>query len=1158
MAKKIQIDVKVDDKGTTKKLGLGAKEASKGIDNVGKSAKDTEKNMKGMAGTASAGSKNFGKMAQGAGGLVAAYASVAATIFAVSAAFGFLKRAGDLVALQRGQEQYAIKTGKSMKLLTSRLQEATGGLLGFDEASQAAAIGTAAGLSSDQLSGLARIAKNASVALGRDLTDSFNRLTRGAIKAEPELLDELGIILRLEKASKDYALALDKDVNSLTMFEKSQAVVNAVLQQGVEKFDDVGSNVNQIARLGKKFDDLVKQISRFIEPLATFLSSTLADNVNALAAAFTVLGLSITRALIPAGPAMAGFASTVAASKAALMGAAGPAGGANADAIRAGNIGPGQLAAIDRGAGADTSTVINKKSEVNFKKHTMILRADHQRMIAANSTGMKKYAANFKMQLAIMQAEHGKTMGAMKMAGATFASGLNKAMSAVAILGMLAVALAMMKALINYFKDPAIRALEENAKLVKERFKEQNVEIARLSDGFENAANGATNLVKQANMLSNFSFQGVEGMTKALENAKTKTQGEGNSIRTVVDESSTNSSILEGTSAVIDSLRIQSTVLADFGKETTKEYQENVNKLIVAQNTITKGATPGNLTEYNAALDVQRDLLAETAEMGTFYANSLNASKAAINSLSETSEGFLQLRESAKHASSSYSSFIGFNDKLLESLNTVKEDFTGDESMLSYFGADKIGAFKNVLGDAVNTMTAAQAITAITTLNADIRAKEFAIQIKSLQTQKQFIAGIRNKSKLQVAELTRENAISKAKDAILKLEQKIAYQDTLGAGKDSTKTQELNAQLDILKEQLITAKDMNNEVLQLVSSFKNGFESSMTTNIADLIKGKESSLKDAMMKIAQGAIEAVANKLSEQISLSVTDFIFGKDPKIVAEEENTAAIKANTAALTGVSVPGAAGGGLTPTSVNANGKGFFSTLLTGSGNNPNPGTALQNAGTKSLGDVNPNANNTNGILDEITTTGNRSGGLKGIFDGFTANMADMFTGETPFLTGLGNIFKDGAADFGSLFSDLLGGLFGGSGGGGGGGFMEGILGMFGLGARSGGVFSAGKKIQGYATGGIARGSTSGYPATLHGTEAVVPLPHGGKIPVEMKGEGSTNNNIVVNVSTDGQSSKQGSTGPDMDKLGGAIATAVQVELQNQKRSGGILNPYGVA
>ena len=112
--------------------------------------------------------------------------------------------------------------------------------------------------------------------------------------------------------------------------------------------------------------------------------------------------------------------------------------------------------------------------------------------------------------------------------------------------------------------------------------------------------------------------------------------------------------------------------------------------------------------------------------------------------------------------------------------------------------------------------------------------------------------------------------------------------------------------------------------------------------------------------------------------------------------------------------------------------------------------------------------------------------------------------------------------------------------------------------RDGGIFSNGSKLQGYATGGVARGSTSGYPAVLHGTEAVVPLPNGKSIPVEMKDSGATNNNIVVNVSSDGQSSTKGSTGPDMDKLGGAIAQAVQAELQNQKRSGGILNPYGAA
>ena len=37
--------------------------------------------------------------------------------------------------------------------------------------------------------------------------------------------------------------------------------------------------------------------------------------------------------------------------------------------------------------------------------------------------------------------------------------------------------------------------------------------------------------------------------------------------------------------------------------------------------------------------------------------------------------------------------------------------------------------------------------------------------------------------------------------------------------------------------------------------------------------------------------------------------------------------------------------------------------------------------------------------------------------------------------------------------------------------------------RHGGVFKE------YSTGGIARGTNAGYPAILHGTEAVVPLPN---------------------------------------------------------------------
>jgi len=113
--------------------------------------------------------------------------------------------------------------------------------------------------------------------------------------------------------------------------------------------------------------------------------------------------------------------------------------------------------------------------------------------------------------------------------------------------------------------------------------------------------------------------------------------------------------------------------------------------------------------------------------------------------------------------------------------------------------------------------------------------------------------------------------------------------------------------------------------------------------------------------------------------------------------------------------------------------------------------------------------------------------------------------------------------------------------------------------RSGGMF---EPVPGYSQGGIARGRDSGYPAILHGTEAVVPLPNGNAIPVEFKhGAGSQMNNVTVNVSIDNdgnaQQSAASSNQQGMD-IGNVIAAAVQRELQNQKRSGGILNPYGTA
>jgi len=85
----------------------------------------------------------------------------------------------------------------------------------------------------------------------------------------------------------------------------------------------------------------------------------------------------------------------------------------------------------------------------------------------------------------------------------------------------------------------------------------------------------------------------------------------------------------------------------------------------------------------------------------------------------------------------------------------------------------------------------------------------------------------------------------------------------------------------------------------------------------------------------------------------------------------------------------------------------------------------------------------------------------------------------------------------------------------------------------------------FAGGGIAKGPSSGYPATLHGTEAVVPLPDGKTIPVSLEGMGGGGGGSTVNITMNGV---QGNPND--------IARAVGREVQNAFKSRSRSSGYG--
>ena len=283
-----EIIVSVTDKGSLKittkevdKLNASLDRAGNAHRKAGKGAQEHDRNMKGASKQSSNSTKNFSKMAQGMQSvLVPAYAEVAARVFAVTAAYNALKRAADFSILVKGQSAYAKLTGKNMGSIAKKIQAASGHMIDFADASRSAALASTAGLATDQIVKMTEAARAASVALGRDMNDSMDRLTRGIVKAEPEILDELGIIIRLDRVYKDYAESLDKTTAELTEYEKLQASVNTILAQTDSKFGDIAKTVpaNEFAKLGAAVLDLTHRgsalISEVLGPLASALSES--------------------------------------------------------------------------------------------------------------------------------------------------------------------------------------------------------------------------------------------------------------------------------------------------------------------------------------------------------------------------------------------------------------------------------------------------------------------------------------------------------------------------------------------------------------------------------------------------------------------------------------------------------------------------------------------------------------------------------------------------------------------------------------------------------------------------------------------------------------------------------------------------------------------
>lgn len=247
-----------------------------------------------------ASARDFAKQAEGLGGLVRLYATFAANIFAAATAFNALSRAADTANMVKGLDQLGAATGRNLGALSKLLVQTTDGAVSLREAVTAVAQASSGGLSNSNILKLGSVAQKASQALGIDMANALSRLSRGITKLEPELLDEIGIFVRVDKAAQDYARSVGKTASSLTDFERRQAFANAVLEQGAEKFGKIELEANPYSKILANLQNLATDSLNVINTALGPLLSILSSSPTALGVAVAGLSAILLKQAVPA------------------------------------------------------------------------------------------------------------------------------------------------------------------------------------------------------------------------------------------------------------------------------------------------------------------------------------------------------------------------------------------------------------------------------------------------------------------------------------------------------------------------------------------------------------------------------------------------------------------------------------------------------------------------------------------------------------------------------------------------------------------------------------------------------------------------------------------------------------------------------------------
>ncbi len=175
----------------------------------------------------------------------AGIAAAAAGAAIVALGVGIAKlgaRGSGLSAIADSFERLTSAAGQSGDEMVRMTRTATKGLIKDLDIMQAANKGLLLGLpvTSREMANLAKTATVLGKAMGQDAGKSLDDLIVALGRSSPEILDNLGLSVKMGEANQAYALALGKTVEQLTEAEKKQAFYNAAMDAARTTVDGLG------------------------------------------------------------------------------------------------------------------------------------------------------------------------------------------------------------------------------------------------------------------------------------------------------------------------------------------------------------------------------------------------------------------------------------------------------------------------------------------------------------------------------------------------------------------------------------------------------------------------------------------------------------------------------------------------------------------------------------------------------------------------------------------------------------------------------------------------------------------------------------------------------------------------------------------------------